>query len=434
MRRCLIFFVLALLLLPVMAAAQDIQPVQTPEAAAVPPYDAATLQLLIMARSDLELLANKHLGQQRPPGWSGSADINDPQLPLLVRLDLELLVGTLIAPDQRPPGWFGPVPGTANSIARDIRHDLELLADTVDQSGIRPAGWAGSDPLLRCDRALQTLVGLLERSANFILPIDVNNPDFCRLAEQQATQFAEANNVTINPGAPAASNPAAAPNIVAAPPGSARVTGALALGFLNRYATEHVGLIPVGTPVSPVARSFTEFSRMMLVRGDGFELFVDHRDTTVTDAEFAVLPNVDGVQVNTHCDAAWCKPVTYTVGSPAARRPLPSSSGVVAGRAPAAGNRVKVPVEHLIIYYDGQDANNTTVVRLQLCAKPTNQPGNTCQNVTNVVAPGGAPLTSVGSVSGIAQFRLPYGYSTHALYAASYYMTDIWIASPGQKR
>jgi hypothetical protein len=230
------------------------------------------------------------------------------------------------------------------------------------------------------------------------------------------------------------SNPAAAPNIVAAPPGSARVTGALALGFLNRYATEHTGLIPVGTPVTPVARSFTEFSRMMLERGDGFELFVDHRDTTVTDAEFAVLPNVDGVQANTHCDATWCKPVTYTVGSPAARRPLPSSSGVVAGGAPTAGNRVKVPVEHLIIYYDGQDANNTTVVRMQICAKPTNQPGNTCQNVTNVVAPGGASLTSVGSVNGISQFRLPYGYSTHALYAASYYMTDIWIAAPGQKR
>jgi hypothetical protein len=427
--------ILAVMLLPMITAGQDVQPLQTQEPAAGSPLDANALQMLIQARSDLELLANDHLGTQRPPGWSGSADIYNPQLPLLVRLDLELLVGTLIAPDQRPPGWFGPVPGTPHSIARDIRHDLELLADTVGQSGIRPVGWAGGDPLLRCDRALQTLVGLLERSSNFVLPLDVNNPDFCRLAEQQATQFAEANNIAVNPGAPSnssAPNGVTGQNAVAAPPGSARVTGELALGFLNRYATEHVGLIPVGTPVTPVARSFTEFSRMMLVRGDGFELFVDHRDTTVTDAEFAVLPNVDGGQVNTFCDAGWCKPVTYTVGSPAARRPLPSSSTSTGG-APASGNRVKVPVEHLIIYYDGQDANNTTVVRMQLCANPTSQPGNICQNVTNVVAPNGAPLTSVGNVNGIPQFRLPYGYSTHALYAANYYISDVWIAAPGQK-
>ncbi|MBI5670980.1 MAG: hypothetical protein HZC41_23550 [Chloroflexi bacterium] len=433
MRRWLVGFILVALL-PAALAAQDVPPVQTPEPAAVPAFDNDTLQLLIQARSDLELLATDQLGAQRPPGWSGSTDVYNPQLPLLVRLDLELLVGTLIAPDQRPEGWFGPIRGTPNTIARDIRHDLELLADTVGQPGIRPTGWVGGDPLLRCDRALQTLVSLLERSG-FLLTVDVNSPDFCRLAEQQATQFAQANNIVPN-AAPGSAAPApTGAQTSAAAPGSARITGELALGFLNRYATEHVGLIPVGTPLTPVARSFTEFSRMMLVRGDGFELFVDHRDTTVTDAEFAVLPDVDGVSVNTFCEASWCQPVTYTVGSPAARRPLPPGLG---GTAPQPvnnpGGRVKVPVEHLIIYYDGQDANNTTVVRMQLCAKPTSQPGNTCQNVTNVTAPNGVPLASVGNVSGIPQFRLPYGYSTHALYAANYYMTDVWIAAPGQKR
>lgn len=438
MRRWSVLVALVVMLLPAVLAAQDVPPVQTPETAPVPALDNETLQLLIQARTDLELLANDQLGTQRPTGWSGSMDVYNAQLPLLVRLDLELLVGTLIAPDQRPPGWFGPIPGTPNAIARDIRHDLELLADTVGQPGIRPTGWVGGDPLLRCDRALQTLVSLLERSG-FLLAVDTNSPDFCRLAEQQTTQFAQANNIVANtaPGvttAPTATTGQAAP---VAPPGSARITGDLALGFLNRYATEHVGLMPVGTPLTPVARSFTEFSRMMLVRGDGFELFVDHRDTTVTEAEFAVLPDVNGVPVNTSCDAGWCQPVTYTLGSPAARRSLPPGAAFV-GRGTQAvnnpGGRVKVPVEHLIIYYDGQDANNSTVVRMQLCAKPTNQPGNTCQNVTSVTAPNGAPLVSVGNVSGIPQFRLPYGYSTHALYAANYYMTDVWIAALGQKR
>lgn len=422
MRRWMLVFALLGLALPVLLAAQD----------ALSPFDADSLQLLIEARSDLELLANDRLGVERPPLWSGSLDIYNAELARLLRLDLELLVGTLLAPDQRPPGWFGPVRGTSLTFARDIRHDLELLADAVVQPNVRPSGWVGGDPLLRCDRAVQSLVSLLERSG-FVLPLNPNVPDFCAQAELQAAQYAEAN--------PALAAAAAAPGQVitapagpVAPPGSARIIGALALGFLNRYATEHIGLIPVGTTFTPVARSFTEFSRMMLIRGDGFELFIDHRDSTVTEAEFAVLPDVDGVSVTTTCEAAWCQPVTYTVGSPAARRPLPGAP--VAGMAGATtpGSRVKVPVEHLVIYYDGQDADSSTVVRMQLCAKPTNQPGNTCQNVTQVIAPGGAPLVSVGNVNGLAQFRLPYGYSAHLLYAAAYYMTDVWIAAPGQKR
>lgn len=431
MRRWMLLFILVGLALPALLAAQEVP------ADALSPFDANSLQLLIQARSDLELLANDRLGAVRPPLWSGSQDIYNPELARLLRLDLELLAGTLLAPEQRPPGWFGPVRGTSLVFARDIRHDLELLADTVIQPNVRPGGWVGGDPLLRCDRAVQSLVSLLERSG-FILPLNASTPDFCAQAELQAAQFAEANPaVTFPSAAPAqTSGAAAASGAPVAPPGSARITGELALGFLNRYATEHIGLIPVGTIFTPVARSFTEFSRMMLIRGEGFELFIDHRDSTVTDAEFAGLPDVNGVSVNTLCEVEWCRPVTYTVGSPAARRPLPPLPGTasVVSAATTPNNRIKVPVEHLIIYYDGQDADGTTVVRMQLCAKPTGQPGNTCQNVTQVIAPGGAALVSVGNVNGIAQFRLPYNYSAHTLYAAAYYMTDVWIAAPGQRR
>ncbi|NWG17888.1 MAG: hypothetical protein HXY41_14765 [Chloroflexi bacterium] len=394
------------------------------------PFTAAELQLLIQTRADLELLANQELASQRPVGWSGSMDASDPQLALLLRLDVELLAGTLLAPDQRPPGWFGAIPGSVAAIARDARHDLELLADAVGLPNVRPNGWAGSDPLIRCNRAVQALVYLLERSGTWTLTVDAGSPDFCRLAELQAVQVAESLSA-----APAAAAPAqvdtALPPVDFGPPGSAQITGSLALGFLNRYATEHVGAIPVGTVITPVARSFTQFSRMTLVRGDGFELFVDYRDTSITDDEFALLPDVNGISPNPTCAAEWCQPVTVTVGSPAAGRPLPDESRPAAS---SPGGRVKVPVENLIIYYDGQDADNSVVVRMQLCALPTAQAGNTCQNVSEVLSPAGAPLTPVGTLNGMPQFRLPYGYSTHTLYAPGYYMSDVWIAAPGQGR
>ncbi len=371
------FFALVMILLCSAAAA----------AAQNTPFSAAELQLLIQARTDLELLANQQLGSERPVGWSGSLDANDPQLALLLRLDLELLAGTLLAPDQRPPGWFGAIPGSPFTIARDARHDLELLADTVSLPGVRPNGWAGSDPLMRCSRPLQALVYLLERGGTWTLTVDPFSPDFCRLAELEAVRFAESASAAPVSAAPA---PADAASSAAVPPGSARITGSLALGFLNRYATEHVGTIPVGTIITPVARSFTQFSRMTLVRGEGFELFVDYRDTSITDAEFAALPDVNGLTPNPTCTADWCRSVTFTVGSPAAGRPLPGES------PPAASN--------------------------------------TCQNVSEVLAPGGAPLTPVGTLNGMPQFRLPYGYSAHTLYAPAYYMTDVWIAAPGQGR
>lgn len=118
---------------------------------AISPIPADALEILVRARSDLELLATNQLGRERPIGWSASLDVTDPQLAVYIRLDLELLAATLVGIETRPRGWFGAIPGTAFSIARDIRHDLELLADTIIATNQRPNNWAGDDPLLRCD-------------------------------------------------------------------------------------------------------------------------------------------------------------------------------------------------------------------------------------------------------------------------------------------
>jgi hypothetical protein len=294
-------------------------PTQAP--APVSAIDPVAIPILINARTDMELLANQEIGAERPVGWSGSVDITNAQLPLLLRLDLELLAGRLLGAEVRPPGWFGAVAGPVIMIARDVRHDLELLADTVDVPNVRPPGWTGDDPLMRCDRGVQALVNMLERGGQFSLNVGSFDFNFCQIAELQASQFAEQN--ILNSGSSgAANNPGvagAAPE--SAPlPGSVQVTSNLAVAFLNRFATEQVGIIPQGTNVQPIARSFTEFSRMILVRGQDFEVFIDYHETTLTDQQFDGLPNVDGVTVTPSCVASWCTQIVQTNGNPASGR------------------------------------------------------------------------------------------------------------------
>lgn len=431
---------------PLPTAVTGEQNIPTQVAPPPPAIDPLALPNLISARSDLELLAGEQLGAERPVGWSGSLDVNDPQLPLLTRLDLELLAGRLLGADQRPAGWFGAVPSTTIAIVRDIRHDLELLADTVGVPNVRPNGWSGADPLLRCDRSTQSLVNVLERGGVFSLNVDGNNPNFCQLAAVQASQFAETSilsspNTTLTTSASSSGGSGGASVAPVALPGSAQIDTELAIAFLNRYGTEQVGRIPVGTPVEPVARSFTEFSAMTLVHGQDFEVFIDYRDSNLTEDQFATLPNVDGVSVNTACNADWCKPVVYTLGNPAAGRSTPpnmpvANNGSGSGNttaSPGTNGKTQVPVENLIINYDGLDENNSTVVRMQLCGGATTTAGNVCQPVSVVIAPDGSTLKPIGQLNGQNQYRLPYGYSKYSPRTTSYFMLDVWINAPGQR-
>lgn len=314
-----------LLLLPLLAAAQDqlptdqpvetftfIQPTADPAAAtpAAPPTEAPppavtqdALPVLVSARSDLELLAESQLGSQRPPGWSGSFDINDPSLAIAIRLDLELLTATVFAVDARPAGWFGAVPSTQFAIARDIRHDLELLADTLLQPSVRPPGWSGADPLMRCNRGTQNLVGVLERGG-IGFTADPNSPDFCRLIEIEASQYVEG--TLLNQPA-AASAALISGEATSSSSGSAEAITDFTLAFFDRNATQRAGVVPRGTGFTPLARSYTQFSNMMLVEGEGFTVFVDYTQTDVGDAAFEALPDVDATEFSAVCAADWCE-------------------------------------------------------------------------------------------------------------------------------
>lgn len=259
------------------------------------------LLLLIEARSDLELLASALLGTERPTGWSGSLDVADPQLALLIRLDLELLAGNILGAEVRPDEWFGAVGSTPYAVARDIRHDLEVLADeTLGEE--RPETWHGVDnPLLLCSRATQTLVNILQRGGVFTLSVTPDDPDFCRKAEVEAVRFTDLNLLS-NPSEEPLFSLSAASGIA----GAMSIDTPFAVAFLDRGAALSVGVVPEGTPITPVARSTSTFSRMTLVQGDGFLVFVDYNDTTLTEDAFENLPNSDEYPTAPFCSADWC--------------------------------------------------------------------------------------------------------------------------------
>ncbi|MDZ4763286.1 MAG: hypothetical protein SGI73_01955 [Chloroflexota bacterium] len=269
----------------------------------------ASIPTLAAARSDLELLASISRGIDRPTGWSGSFDTNDPQFALLLRLDLELLVGATVGPDVRPDSWFGVVPSKPLAIARDVRHDLEVLADIILESTfIRPEGWLGDDPIMRCDRATQALVQVTAINGYFV-QVDYSQPDYCFRAALQASVFVET--VTTRPALTAQDLVVAGTGGVEAPSGFTapfQAVGPFVVGFYDRKATRRGGVVPDGTPFNVVGRSYTPFSNMMLVEGENFRLFIDYTFTSISNDEFIALGEAaEGADLRTACTTDWCE-------------------------------------------------------------------------------------------------------------------------------
>lgn len=283
-----------------------LEPTIDPGATAAPPptlvplgvEQTEALPILIAARADLELLTDAALGAgQRPVGWSGSIDVTDPQLPLLIRLDLETLAGAVMGAENRPAGWFGVVPSIPLAVARDIRHDMELLADVViGAQGLRPAGWTGDDPIMRCSRATQSLFTLL-RSRDVMLTVDFGQPNYCEAAESIASRYVERNVLQPPPVVASSANDQGRYTY--------QVDNPFVVAFLDRAARRKIGVLPVGTGFEIIGRSGFEFSNMMLIRGDGFQVFVDYTTTQIRNADFAFLPIADSGAI-TDCQAAWC--------------------------------------------------------------------------------------------------------------------------------
>jgi hypothetical protein len=257
----------------------------------------STLQLLISSRLDVETLAGLTLGAQRPEGWSGNTNSADPDLAISIRLDLELLAYALNGGEQIE-GWFGIVPSSPFAIARDIRHDLELLADAVELIP-RPTSWAGAPASLRCDRATQALVSYLEHATNYILTADYNSPTFCEEALRSASVYAEQFIASTVPQEFGEDGPVTATS-------DPRITGATATGYIDLAGTVRGGIFPRGERFEVVARQSGDSATLLLVRGVGFELFVDYRDTNIPQSQFLTVRSVAGMRVDPRCVASWC--------------------------------------------------------------------------------------------------------------------------------
>jgi hypothetical protein len=283
-------------------------PTLTPTATQTPLPDVRDLlpdasevdSILLAARSDLELLANAQLGAaDRPAGWNGTYDVANPDMAFNARLDLEILADALL-PGARPATWFGLQATSTYSIARDIRHDLEALADTVVGTSVRPPNWLGDDPVMRCNRSTQALALLLTSRSLYTPVTNPGSPTYCYDLMIEISTFTEVNLLDPIPVTP---TPQAT---VVDPQGQVSVVGAAAAGFFDRGATQLAGFIPDGTIVQPVARSYAQFSRMTLVRGDGFLLFIDYENTTMDIAQFELLPDINAISVSPACEPEWC--------------------------------------------------------------------------------------------------------------------------------
>jgi phosphate transport system substrate-binding protein len=277
---------------------------EVPEGTAVAPaapqqvFAPEVQELLVNARLDLELVATEKMGLERPVGWSGALDINNAQLPILIRLDTELLAAVVYSAESRPPDWFGAINSTPFAIARDIRHDVELLADSVFFGGRRPDNWAGAEPLYRCDRTTQAFVTFLQNSGVYTITIDQFSPTFCDQLRMDVALFSEVNLLN--------------PDVVIGASG-VTVTGPIqidtnfAVAFYDLNARERAGLIPFGTPVTPVARSYNGFSNMTLVQGENFLVFIEYQNMNIEQRDFRVLPDVSGRDYTLSCLAIWCE-------------------------------------------------------------------------------------------------------------------------------
>ena len=255
-------------------------------------------ELLVSARLDLELIADERMDTDRPVGWSGSLDIEDRQLPVLVRLDLELLAAVVYGAETRPDDWFGAVNSTHEAIARDIRHDLEILADDIYGGPGRPIDWAGAEPIYRCDRSTQALVELIERNDLYTLTANPGDRDYCEQVAIEISRYVEVNllSESINIGAGGISIP---PDVT--------IQTEFAVAFFNRSASLRAGVVPPGTGVIPVARSYQTFSNMTLVQGEGFVVFVEWQNLNLTQDQWENLPDESGIEYETSCTADWCE-------------------------------------------------------------------------------------------------------------------------------
>ncbi|HEX2620048.1 MAG TPA: hypothetical protein VHL11_07870, partial [Phototrophicaceae bacterium] len=250
-------------------------------------------ELLSGVRGDLERLVDEKLGlNTRPPGWSGNRDAATDTFISDLSRDLESFADTQQGTGNRPAGWAQTVSTSTYLTYTALRYNLEILSDLTLGKGIRPNGWQGTNPVDRCNPAVQNLVLLVEQTvAPVPLPVDTTDTDVTCLQIE-----ASANDLSENP--PVVTEEQQAENSLIA-------QSRLAFAYLDVSALQYMGIMPFDTEFRAWYRNFNE-SNMMFVSGEGFALFIDRRWTTLPESVFRNLPSLEGRKPLTFCDANWC--------------------------------------------------------------------------------------------------------------------------------
>lgn len=262
-------------------------------------FSGDTEVILTALTNDIVVVATQMTGLERPEGWEDNLTVENPALPIQLRLNLELLAATQYGLDSRPDNWFGAVASSQLAIVRDIRHDVELLANEI-YGAVRPATWIGDNPIYNCDRSTQALVGVLETTGAFALSVPANAADFCEQAAIEASVFTELNYlnqaaIVLGQGGGGAA-------------GTVTIDTNFAVSFFTSNATTRAGVVPNGESVVPLARSNSTFSNMTLVQGNGFLLFIDYNDSTLTTDQFDALQTISEYgEFEAVCSANWCE-------------------------------------------------------------------------------------------------------------------------------
>lgn len=149
------------------------------------------------------------------------------------------------------------------------------------------------DPNVACGRTLANFVRLLTVVHEFKPQANPTDPNYCVNLEKEANTFTEAyllDTISVSTEIEGQANDAFA--------------------FVDYGARRFVGVMPKGTIFRAVARNALPGSQMMLVKAQGFMVFVDYTFTSLTEANFNELPDyreyTDPIQP--FCDAAWCRP------------------------------------------------------------------------------------------------------------------------------
>lgn len=151
------------------------------------------------------------------------------------------------------------------------------------------------DPNAACGRTLANFVRLLVVSHKFQPQANPAAPDYCANLEKEANTFTEATLL-------------GKLSTLAEVGGESRD----AFAFMDFAARKFVGVMPKGTPFTAVARNALPGSKMMLVKGEGFTVYVDYTFTDITEDSFSTLPDYRDYDkpFAPFCKLDWCQEPT----------------------------------------------------------------------------------------------------------------------------